>query len=130
MNKSEIRKEIVALVNKGDWIIVNGVKKTMTLDQATKIVCKKYGASPHDVKNLHSNDGKAEKVKNKAATIEFIDGNYYVCNKDFKTFKIEIISKAFPSKALAHQFYTMGVSIIPKKGQDKEDSERIGRMYE
>ncbi|MGH1438235.1 MAG: hypothetical protein ACRBG0_27625 [Lewinella sp.] len=130
MNKSEIRKEIVALVNKGDWIIVNGVKKTMTLDNATKIVCKKYGASPHDVKNLLSNDGKAENVGDKAITIEQIRGNWYICEKHLATFKLLVISKGFKTKELAHQSYTRKIVLTGVSTQHKENVEKVEAMYE
>ena len=130
MNKSEIRKEIVALVNKGDWITVNGVKKTMTIEFATATVCKKHGISKYDGKNLLSNDGKAEAVGNKGTIIEQVGAEWYICEKNLNTFKLSIISKGFKTKELAHQSYTRKIVITPISHQHKENVEKVEAMYE
>ena len=129
MNKSEIRKEILTILNKGDWIVINGERKVMTKTEAIKIVCRKYKLEYATTKNLLANDSGKEKPESTAEIIEEINGLYYICEKNFTSFKLKVKSKGFSSKQLAHQHLTKPLVIPSRKSADKDDFERVGKMY-
>jgi hypothetical protein len=129
METKELRKEILTLLNKGDWIVINGERKVMTKMEAIKIVCLKYDLEYGTIQALITNDSGNEKPENTAEIIEEINGLYYICEKDFTSFKLKVKSKGFNSKQLAHQYLTKDLVMASIRSQDKDDFERVGKMY-